>query len=57
MKNLLVTLFAVISHIVTYCIALELASGNPSFKRADQANLACYKGPAPYIDLVADSKI
>lgn len=53
MKNLFVTLLALISHHVTHCIELELSSGNPSFKRADQANLACYKRPVPYIDLVA----
>ena len=50
-------LFAVISRIVTYCMALELASRNLSFERADQANLACYKAPVPYIDLVAESRV
>lgn len=57
MKNLFVALFAVISHTVTFCIALELASGNPSCRRADQANLPWNKEPVPYIDLVAESKI
>jgi len=38
-------------------MALELASRNLSFERADQANLACYKAPVPYIDLVAESRV
>lgn len=56
MKNLFVFVFAVISHTVAYCTALEWASENPGFKRADQPNSACCKHPVPYADLVAKVK-
>lgn len=45
-----------ISRAVVHWIPLELALENPSFKKTNQANLACYKGPTPCIDLVGESQ-